>query len=332
MNSKIGISAVVRMLLILFMFIIFIAPAFAAGLKFETTSLLYTILLGGSPEKNCLYDLTGMVVLQSVTNGVLVQTNPTLGIAWATQGKPLIAYIYTTKDFVDGANLSGYWAYHVGNYRYIDISGAQRNVYAFKMYDKGKGDALQKKLQMEAEEQSKISREQYEQEQASQEAARQERMQQEQARQDQIRQEQLKKEQVLYEQRKREEARSKYYLDVGEQSITKPAMQAAFSFGIGMGYDYDDWYWVIGLGVKSADYYYLEGYGKLGHQIIGNMFVEGGAGVESQELLHQEGARLSTDITYMGGIRIKLNELYSIYADYHNYRKAIVGFAFGSEN
>lgn len=83
------------------------------------------------PDEECLYNLGEMQVMQSTDDGVLMEVMPGMG-----QDTEIIAFLYTDKNFVDGANLSGYGAYYVGTYKYQTVLGAEKNIYAFKMFDK----------------------------------------------------------------------------------------------------------------------------------------------------------------------------------------------------
>lgn len=297
--------------------VLFIAPVFAEG-TFKPAGPLYQVLSGYSaqqPQKNCLYDLSGMVVLQSADNGVLIEINPNMYgtyLPYSSNGVGTV-FLYTNEKYVDGVSLSEYWAYYVGTYQYFTVLGAQKTVYAFKMYDKSKGDALTQKIREEQEA--------YVAEQNRQIQERKKAEQEQELERQRIEQEQKEKD-------KKEMARYNIYFDIGQPSITQPGTQSAISYGVGFGYDADNWFGMFGTSYKKADYSYIELYGKAGIRVVSNVFIEGGVGVQNQYALDTTNSpnALASNMTYMGGIKLKYDR-FSIYADYHNYRMGIIGIA-----
>ncbi|MFA5119500.1 MAG: tetratricopeptide repeat protein [Candidatus Omnitrophota bacterium] len=122
---------------------------FAKGIEFKTTNSLFQILSpyqGSSPQNNCLYDLSGMIVLQSLKDGVLIEMDPTVYYDWAIHSKHPIVFLYTAEELVDGASLKGRWAYYVGPFKYLNTFGSQKTVYAFRIYNKKDASLLAESL------------------------------------------------------------------------------------------------------------------------------------------------------------------------------------------
>lgn len=104
------------------------------------------------PDENTLFSLDEMEVMQSANGGVLMRVMSGMG-----QDTDIIAFLYTGENFVDGVRLAGYWAYYVGTYQYQTILGVQKNIYAFRMYDKNQGLNLTRKRIEAQNEASQIS-------------------------------------------------------------------------------------------------------------------------------------------------------------------------------
>ena len=102
---------------------------------------ILTVLSGKKPpEANLLYKLDSVQVLQIIDGGVLISLNPL--VSSQSHLNTDIAFIATGEKFAENALLIGRWAYYTGQYKYKSVSGAERNVNAFKMYDKNKGKDL----------------------------------------------------------------------------------------------------------------------------------------------------------------------------------------------
>ena len=118
-----------------------------ANTKFVRTDDIISALspqAGTAPSDNCLYSLNGMEVMQSTSQGVLMRITP--GLYGDVPYNPIIAFLYTDDNFVDGILLNGYWGYYAGTYKYQTVLGVQKNIYAFKLFDKNKGAILNKTI------------------------------------------------------------------------------------------------------------------------------------------------------------------------------------------
>ena len=82
-----------------------------------------------TPEKNILYSLNTIEVMQSAPGGVLIKITTIYNANTPSD----IAFLYTNENFVDGTMLNGRYAYYVGNYKYQTVLGSEKNVYAFRL-------------------------------------------------------------------------------------------------------------------------------------------------------------------------------------------------------
>ena len=108
------------------------------ALKIDLTRSINEITGQMNFNKKILYDLENLVSFQNNSNGILMTINQH---SWL--GRNLnyfnnefpVFFLYTNKDFVDGASLKGQYAYYVGTYKYSNILGSQKTIYAFKEFD-----------------------------------------------------------------------------------------------------------------------------------------------------------------------------------------------------
>lgn len=94
---------------------------------------------GWNPEKGYLYGLEYMQVFQAAKGGYLMRQHPFL-----TVGTPRIAFLFTSKSFVDEDNLGGGYAEYVGVYKYQSILGV-KTVHSFRLRDLGDGQLIKGK-------------------------------------------------------------------------------------------------------------------------------------------------------------------------------------------
>lgn len=296
---------------------VFINPICASQTKFETTkSLLQTLSYfeGSTPQENCLYDLFGMVVTQVVKDGALITTNPYYGLNYSRY--PAV-FLYTSKAFVDGESLGGYWAYYVGTYRYTTVLGAQKTVYAFKLYDKkNAGEEAKKIAEAEYERINKSNPDH------SLEKGR-------------AYSKENNNDPGFTNKLKETEPESYAYTflmaDIGQQTVTAPGTQTSGSFGFGIGKGYGDSYLALGISSKQSDNnsYFSEIFGKIGKELFNNIFAEIGIGTQwLTTTLSGPNKESNWVTTFMAGTRIRLSEEISVYTDYHSQRKIIAGLSF----
>lgn len=81
------------------------------------------------PEKEYIYSLEYLQVLQVVDKGIIATINPYLS---TINNKNI--FIYTNKNLVDGDGLDSYFATYSGVYKYQSILG-QRTIHSFNLYD-----------------------------------------------------------------------------------------------------------------------------------------------------------------------------------------------------
>jgi hypothetical protein len=108
---------------------------------------IFPVLSGvNPPEKNLLYKLDSVQVLQTIDGGVLINLIPSLSSE--LQRNADVAFLSTDEEFVDKAFLDHRWAYYTGQYKYQSLSGAEKNIYAFKMFNKDKGRDLNQRIEV----------------------------------------------------------------------------------------------------------------------------------------------------------------------------------------
>ncbi len=91
---------------------------------------------GGYPiEKNCLYQLMFLEAVQKLEGGYLIGASPAFDDSTSFSGNYDFAFLYTDKSFSQGEILNGYEAYYVGGYSYQTMTGFEKTVPAFKLYE-----------------------------------------------------------------------------------------------------------------------------------------------------------------------------------------------------
>ena len=90
------------------------------------------IMMGDSPEKDSLYCLAGMEVMQKTKGGFLIKVRADLNNGFLRQN---IIFLYTDWDLGYGSPLDAVYAYYVGDYEYKNLTGFNQQVYAFRVFD-----------------------------------------------------------------------------------------------------------------------------------------------------------------------------------------------------
>ena len=104
------------------------------GVDISNKALLTATLLNYmplTPNKNTLYDLQNTRVIQTLPKGILVGGSGVVSDFGIYTDK--MAFIYTSKDFVDGEPLQGEVKF-VGTYQYRSVLGANRKVNAYRFF------------------------------------------------------------------------------------------------------------------------------------------------------------------------------------------------------